>query len=120
MNKLQLVESRLYESRRDAANDSVVDAGFVIGARQGDQERRFTLRALTPQAYDAWYDQYLNEGGSQGNSEDVFPLVISSDYVAVQGLIDHVQHTYLDPTEPTRINDIAQFLVPADELSPAA
>lgn len=120
MSQLHFVRSELASTLEDPSG-VVIDARYYVHATEGDapQPSIFDLTVMAPRAYEAWYIEREVEGG-QANEEDIFPLIIPDLIVATTGILAHMEQTFFNTVDPTRIDELRPFLFPLPEDTPAA
>jgi hypothetical protein len=119
-HRLRLVEGAVYDTREEEGSGNVVSASFFVDTVPTDSsevpvEQRvenFILHAMTESEYAAWYLERSIAEESRLEEDDVSPLIVPDMVVAVQGLVGHVERTYLDPSQPHEVNKIRSHLVP--------
>ncbi len=106
---LELDDSRVV-SELPEASGRITEARFLVRAHEVGSRavKEYMLSAMTQEAYSAWFMERDVEG--ELLEGEVWPLVVPDDYVGREGLVAAVQHLYLDPTQPDRINHIAKNL----------
>jgi len=108
--------------RSDPEGSIIIDARFFVVAGVGQLavdgsfkvtgERNFKLTAMTEDGYVPWLMDELVQG--EPGEWDPFPLFVPETLLGGRPLDEYVSKTFLDPRRPEAINDVRQFLVPAD------
>lgn len=117
---LTLTGSELF-SVRQGENGEVVDARFWVYAEQTATNglaaavRVFRLRAMTYPALGEWE---LEQRHTDPEARDLFPMPVSDANLGSEPLDSYIARTYLNPANPHAINEIVQFLEPADDMQP--